>query len=57
MTATMPARGDQRNQLNPIDFSSPSGFADSCRQSQIKQECDDFPLLLQLIRNSKKVPG
>src|SRR5712692_9157778 len=29
MTATMPARGDQRNQRNPIDFSSSSGFADS----------------------------
>jgi hypothetical protein len=40
IAVTMPARGHQRKQVNPIDSDSSSGFADSRRQSQIKQKYD-----------------
>jgi hypothetical protein len=40
IAVTMPARGHQRKQVNPIDSAGSSGFADSRRQSQLKQKCD-----------------
>jgi hypothetical protein len=38
IAAIRPARGGQEIQVSPIDSASSSGFADSRRQSQIKQK-------------------